>query len=130
LIVLDTCVVIFDALTPERLSESARASLDQGEADGTLACCDISVWEIAMLVAKGRLDPGTDSATFTNLALDARGIRVLEITPEIARRSAEIDLPQADPADRLIAATAIEHGASLVTIDHRIRESNLVNTLW
>jgi PIN domain nuclease of toxin-antitoxin system len=100
LIVLDTCVLIFDALTPERLSESARATLDQGESEGTLACCDISLWEIAMLVAKGRLDPGTDCTTFARLALEARGIRVLEITPEIARRSAEIDLPQADPADR------------------------------
>lgn len=130
MILLDTCVLVFDALTPERLSESARAALDQGEADGTLACCNISLWEIAMLVAKGRLDPGTDSATFTRLALDVREIRVLEITPEIARRSAEIDLPRADPADRLTAATAIEHGASLVTIDHRIRESNQVNTLW
>lgn len=130
MILLDTCVLIFDALTPERLSESARSTLDLGETVGTLACCGISLWEIAMLVAKGRLDPGTDSATFTRLALDARGIRVLEITPEIARRSADIDLPQADPADRLIAATAIEHSAYLVTIDQRIRESKQVNTLW
>jgi PIN domain nuclease of toxin-antitoxin system len=130
LILLDTCALIFDALTPERVSETARNILDQGEADGSLACCDISLWEIAMLVAKGRLDPGTDSATFIRLALDARGIRVLGITPEIARISAEIDLPQADPADRLIAASAIEHSASLVTIDRRLRESSLVTTIW
>jgi PIN domain nuclease of toxin-antitoxin system len=130
LIVVDTCVLIFDALTPQRLSDPARASLDHGEADGTLACCDISLWEIAMLVAKGRLDPGTDSATFTRLALEARRVRVLEINPEIARISAEIDLPQADPADRLIAASAIAHTASLVTIDHRLRESGLFTTIW
>lgn len=130
MILLDTCVLIFDALTPERLSETARNALDQGEADRTLACCDISLWEIAMLVEKGRLHPGTDSATFTRLALDARGIRVLEITPEIARMSAQIDLPHADPADRLISATAIQHAALLVTIDHRLRESILVKTLW
>jgi len=130
LILLDTCALIFDALTPVRLSVSARATLDRGEAEGSLACCDISLWEIAMLVGKGRLDPGTDSATFSRLALDARGIRVLGITPEIAYRSVEIDLPYGDPADRLIAATAIAHAAELVTIDQRLRESDLVTTIW
>jgi PIN domain nuclease of toxin-antitoxin system len=130
LILLDTCALIFDALTPERLSASARTALDQGEADASLACCGITLWDIAMLVGKGRLDPGTDSATFSRLALDARGVRVLGITPEIARMSIEIDLPYGDPADRLIAATAIAHAAELVTIDQRLRDSALVTTRW
>ena len=130
LILLDTCALIFDALTPERLSVSARTALEEGEAAGSLACSDITLWEIAMLVRKGRLDPGTDSATFSRLALDARGVRVLAITPEIARASVEIELPQGDPADRLIAATAIAHAAALLTNDYRLLESNLIETLW
>jgi hypothetical protein len=48
---------------------------------------EISLWEIAMLVGKGRLDPGTDSASFCRLALDAWGLRVLPITPAIALAS-------------------------------------------
>ncbi|WP_295389235.1 PIN domain-containing protein [uncultured Thiodictyon sp.] len=83
-----------------------------------------------MLVGKGRLDPGTDSATFCRLALDARAVAVLPIPPEIARASIEIDLPQGDPADRLIAATANAYGAILVTIDEKLRESAAVATLW
>ena len=130
MILLDTCALIFDALTPERLSGAAREALDRGEADGTLACADISLWEIAILVSKGRLDPGTDSASFCRLALDARGVRVLPITPAIALASTELDLPQADPADRLIAATAVANGADLVTIDERLRESQVVKTIW
>jgi len=44
-ILLDTCVLIFDALTPERLSTAARDALEDGESDGTLACADISLWD-------------------------------------------------------------------------------------
>jgi PIN domain nuclease of toxin-antitoxin system len=129
-ILLDTCALIFDALTPERLSPAAREALDRGEAEGTLACADISLWEIAMLVGKGRLDPGTDSATFTRLALEARGIGVLPITPEIARESVLMELLHGDPADRLIAATARVQGAVLVTADQRLRGQEGLQTLW
>lgn len=130
MILLDTCALIFDALTPERLSAVAREALDRGEAGEVLTCADISLWEIAMLVSKGRLDPGADSATFCRLALDARGVRVLPITPEIALASTQLDLPQGDPADRLIAATAVANQADLLTIDERLRESQEVRTLW
>jgi PIN domain nuclease of toxin-antitoxin system len=129
-ILLDTCALIFDALTPERLSLAAQETLDRGEADGSLACADISLWEIAMLVGKGRLDPGTDSAAFSRLALEARGVRVLPITPELALESVRIGLPQGDPADRLIAATAMAHGAVLLTADQRLREYGGLKTLW
>jgi PIN domain nuclease of toxin-antitoxin system len=129
-ILLDTCVLIFDALTPERLSAPAKDALGRGEEQGSLACADISLWEIAMFVSKGRLDPGTDSATFCRLALDARGAQVLPITPEIAMESTRIDLPQGDPADRLIAATAIVQGAVLITVDERLRDCSALNTVW
>jgi PIN domain nuclease of toxin-antitoxin system len=75
-----------------------------------------------MLVAHRRIDPGTDAATFIRLALDARGVTVLLITLEIAHRSAVLNL-HGDPADRLIAETAIEHGATLLTPDRELRES-------
>jgi PIN domain nuclease of toxin-antitoxin system len=129
-ILLDTCTLIFDALTPERLSPAAREALERGEAEGELACADISLWEIAMLIAKSRLAPGTDAATFCRLAIDARGIQVLPITPEIAAASAGIELPHGDPADRLIAATALAMDAPLVTCDEKLRVSEVVITVW
>jgi PIN domain nuclease of toxin-antitoxin system len=129
-ILLDTCVLVFDALAPDRLSGVARDALARAEAEGALACADISLWELAMLIRKGRLDPGTDAATFCRLALDARGVRVLPITAEIAVESTRLDLPHGDPADRLIAATAIVHGAALLTVDENLRASPAVETLW
>lgn len=130
MILLDTCTLIFDALAPERLSDAARGALDDGEAGGSLACADISLWEIAMLVSKGRLTPGTDSTSFCRLVLDARGVRVLPITPKIAAESVELDLPHGDPADRLIAATARIHGSPLVTRDKRLLGCPAVATIW
>lgn len=130
MILLDTCALIFDALTPERLSPAAREALARGEAENNLACADISLWEIAMLIAKGRLDPGTDTATFCRLALDARGVQVLPISPQIAVASVVIDLPHGDPADRLIAATAVTMDALLLTCDDKLRASGIVKAIW
>lgn len=81
-ILLDTCTLICDALAPDRLSPAASNALTRGESEGSLACADITLWEIAMLLNKDRLDPSTDSATFCQLALGAHGVRVLPVTPE------------------------------------------------
>jgi PIN domain nuclease of toxin-antitoxin system len=128
--VLDTHVLVYGALAPERLSGAAREALDRGETDGSLACCDISLWEIAMLAAKGRLSFDADTATFLKNALTARGIQVLPITPEIAGLSQSGAVPTADPADRLIAATALHHGATLITRDEALRAVEGLSTLW
>jgi PIN domain nuclease of toxin-antitoxin system len=131
MIILDTCALIFDALTPDRLSKKALRAIEQGGKLGEVACCDISLWEIAMLVQKGRLDPGTDTAAFINMALSARKIEVLPITPEIAAlSSSHPSLTHHDPADRLIAATAFHSKASLVTCDGLLRAVEGLRTIW
>lgn len=131
MILLDTCAIIFDALTPERLTNRAKKALEEGEQEGTLACSDISLWEVAMLVQKGRLDPGTDYLTFMHTSLAARRVRVLPITPEIADLSATLaSIQHQDPADRIIAATAVHHGAKLVTADEKLRDAARIPTLW
>jgi PIN domain nuclease of toxin-antitoxin system len=131
LILLDTCALIFDALAPERLSAKALRAIEKGEADGSLVCSDISLWEIAMLVAKGRLDPGTDVLSFLQLLLASRAIRVLPITPEIAKISASDTLfAHYDPADRIIGATAFHHGGSLVTCDKSLQAVKGLKIIW
>jgi PIN domain nuclease of toxin-antitoxin system len=59
-ILLDTHVLIFDALAPERPSAAALATIEQGAARGEVAWADISLWETAMLVARGRISPAVD----------------------------------------------------------------------
>ena len=82
-----------------------------------------------MLVTKGRLQPGTETDVFLRTALTARSVSVLPITVEIAALSATIDL-RADPADRVIAATASVHRAPLVTADKLLRAVKSLKTVW
>lgn len=131
MIVIDTCILIFDALTPERLSSKARKAIETGEASGRLACADISLWEVAMLVAKGRLDPGVDCRTFIELMLAARGVRTIPINPEIASLSVNHGaFAHHDPADRLIAATTLHFKGSLVTCDERLLGIKELKPVW
>jgi len=127
-VVIDTHALIQDALEPRRLSARARRAMEG--ADGPLAASDISLWEIAMLIAKARLRPGADAATFIEQVLEARAIRVLPITPKIAVLAQADNFAHGDPADRIIAATAIVHGAQLVSADAQLRRVPGLRVLW
>ncbi|MEX0959208.1 MAG: type II toxin-antitoxin system VapC family toxin [Burkholderiales bacterium] len=130
MIICDTHVLIFDALAPARLSAKARRRLKDGEASGQLACADISLWEIAMLIAKGRLQVAEEPGAFIQTVIDARGYRVLPITPEIAARSQSADITPKDPADRLIAATALTAGAELLSADDAMKKIPTLKLTW
>ena len=131
MLILDTCALVFDSLDPIRLSNKAAEAIAQAHDAGTLACCDISLWEIAMLVSKRRLNPGTDSQKFIQLILAARNIKVLPITAEIAAKSALPEFcPHGDPADRIIAASTILHRSKLVTSDQKLATVIGLQIVW
>lgn len=52
-IICDTHVLLFWVDAPKRLSSNAYSAVEHGLASGTLACADITLWEIAMLYAQG-----------------------------------------------------------------------------
>ncbi|HXH01686.1 MAG TPA: type II toxin-antitoxin system VapC family toxin [Candidatus Competibacteraceae bacterium] len=123
--------MLFDALQPSRLTAVATAAIEEGYAQGALACCDISLWEIAMLVARGRIDiSNADVRQFIEDILLARNLQVLPINAEIAVMAHSPMLSHGDPADRLIAATALHHGARLVTSDERLCSVAALPILW
>ena len=131
MIAVDTHVLIWDALSPARLSQTAvEAIATANQADGIIIA-DISLWEIAMLIQKERVKVSTDCHSFLNLILQANKIHVRAITPQIATHSTQLlTTINADPADRLIAATALAEGVSLVTADRNLRNSNEIVTIW
>jgi PIN domain nuclease of toxin-antitoxin system len=131
MIVLDTHVIIWDALTPEKLSIQAKEAIDLANEEDGIIFCDISLWEIAMLIKKERLKIDIGYQDFINLVLNANKYIVYNITPEIAELS--VDLPDSinkDPADRIIVATSIVADVPLVTVDENLIRSEMVNTLW
>lgn len=52
MVILDSHAIVYDALDPRRLSRRAARAIEGAAAEGTLACSDISLWEIAMLVRR------------------------------------------------------------------------------
>lgn len=131
MVILDTCVMIFDALTPERLSRKAFMELEKGRRSNNLTCSDISLWEIAMLMKKERIKATVSPRDFLADIVAANRLRILPITPEIAwHASYHTDFSHGDPADRIIAATALQHKAPLLTCDTRLREMKTVKTVW
>jgi PIN domain nuclease of toxin-antitoxin system len=129
-VVLDTHVAVFDALQPERLPRKVAKLLDEAEAASDLALSDISLWEIAMLIAKGRLTPGVDAEQFLNDMVQARALRVLAITAQIAVLAQSERIAHGDPADRLIAATALAHRSRLVSGDKTLARTAGLEIVW
>jgi len=130
--VCDTHVLLFSALEPERLSSEAARVLAEGAEVGQLVCADISLWEIAMLHSRGRLQapPEVGLVELVSDILASLQMQVLPITPRIAALSQEPRFSHGDPADRLIAATAIATGLPLISMDSRLREVPGLRCIW
>jgi PIN domain nuclease of toxin-antitoxin system len=128
-VICDTCALLFDALSPERIPARARRLLDEATAAGDVACADISLWEVAMLVQKGRVQIPVSLDTFLPKLLALRDTQVLPITPAIATRSVQLEM-HGDPADRLIVATALEKGVPLITADRAVRDLPGLEVVW
>jgi len=126
-VVLDTHVLIRAALEPKKLPARVRRALEE-EPDP--AASDISLWEIAMLIARGRVGPIADPLQFLEDIVQSQGLRILAVTPEIAVMSQSDLFAHGDPADRLIAATALVYKATLITADTQLRKIRQLRTLW
>jgi PIN domain nuclease of toxin-antitoxin system len=131
-IICDTNALIYWADRPERLSPRAREALQRGAKERSLACSDISLWEIAMLFAKGRLKQTApvSPAEYMREIIDGLRLALLPIAPEIAELSQADIFSHGDPADRLIAATALHYRAPLITSDRTLRSRNELETIW
>lgn len=132
MILLDTHAWIWWVSSPDRLPAPAReaiaASLGRDE---PIRVSAISAWEVAMLVERGRLDLSLTTDEWIGRSYAALEIEFLPVDPWTAVRSVTLDgFPHGDPADRMIVATALAHGATLVTADARLRGYEPVSTLW
>lgn len=128
MIVLDTHAWLWLADESSRLSARARGAIGQA---AVLGVCAISCWEVAMLVEKGRLRLDRDALAFIRQALALPRIQLLPLTPEISVGAARIAAESlADPADRMIAATALVAGAPVVTRDARLKRLPDLKTVW
>lgn len=132
MIALDTHALIWWVAEPKRIPAKTRRAVDAALGAGeSLAVSSISVWEIAMLVERGRLAFTTDADTWL---ANVQALPVLAFHPvdsAIALRAVRLPgFAHRDPADRMIVATALGLNASLVTADARLRSYKPLTTLW
>ena len=128
MIVLDTATWLWRASDPKRLTGKARRAIDDAERALVSA---ISVWEVAMLVAKRRIQLDRPVEQWVDIALALPGIQLAALDPAIAVRSTKLPGEfHPDPADRIIVATALEHAAAIITPDERILSYPHVQSAW
>ncbi len=128
MILLDTHALLWMAGDDERLSKRAHEAIREARQDGGIAVATITLWEIAWLAHHKRIVVVGSVESFVRETV-ARVI-LRPVTPEIAALS--VRLPERfpkDPADRLIAATAMVEGMALVTAEARNRRSLVVETV-
>ena len=120
-IVLDTHVLLWSLLQPEDLPEDIRQRITVAQENSQLLVCSISLWEIAMLKSKRRINIYEPIRDFLESITNIDGLSVKDISTEVAAESVQLmDDFHGDPADRIIVATAKCHGATLLTRDQKI----------
>ena len=95
-----------------------------------VAISSVSMWELALLEAKGRIRLG-DVRDWLQRAVERPGTVTFDLSPAVCAMGAGFGARlHKDPSDRLIVATALHHGLALVTADRAIADSGLVRTVW
>ncbi|HXN21298.1 MAG TPA: type II toxin-antitoxin system VapC family toxin [Candidatus Dormibacteraeota bacterium] len=130
MILVDTHVVVWLAFDQDQLSRKARAAIDDARKNGDgLAISDITLSELATLASKGRIHLNISIESFLQ-EVEARFV-VLPMSGRACARAMELPATYPkDPADRIIGATALVEGLSLLTADREILRSKVLHTIW
>jgi PIN domain nuclease of toxin-antitoxin system len=132
MIVVDTHVFVWRvAGDVGKLSRKARQLLEQHGKRNELLISSISVFEITTLERRGRLRFKIAGSEWLAQVRRLPEYRIEPITDDIAERAGQFgDAFPGDPADRLIAATALLRGLPLVTDDENLRAVEHLRTIW
>jgi PIN domain nuclease of toxin-antitoxin system len=120
-LILDTHVFLWLMDGSPELSQQAKDLIIKTTEESSIAISAISLWEISMLQSRKRILLNTPCLQWLNRSLEAPGMALYHLSPEVAVESAV--LPGAfhgDPADRIIVASARILGVPLVTRDQEI----------
>lgn len=104
----------------QELSPELVKRLDVAAKAASLFVSAISIWEVATLAAKGRLQFPIPLENWVDAALQQPGIRLLPLSPAISLESARLREFHGDPADRILVASARLEKLILVTRDRKI----------
>lgn len=121
-LLLDTHIWLWSHLDPSRLGRRVRTALRSP--DSELWLSPISLWEVMLLIERGRIVVQGDPEQWVETAWSRAPMREAPFNRQIALRSRTVSVPHQDPADRFLAATAAVLELTLVTADaHLLRGS-------
>ena len=127
MIVLDTHAVLWWPYKPQKLGKRARRACERADRIGV---SPMSIWEVGMLASRGRIRLRLPLSQWAGELLSGPRVLELPVTSEIAVLAAGLGGMHGDPADRIIIATAMQHGCKLVTCDEAIARGGMVETVW
>lgn len=132
MIALDTHALVWWVSSPDRIPPKACRLLDASVAGKRpVAVSSISLWEIAMLVERNRLELTIPVAVWIAHLEELPWLSFVPVDNRIAVRAVNLEaFPHRDPADRMIVATALGLNATLVTADTRLRSYRALRTAW
>ncbi|HMN79337.1 MAG TPA: type II toxin-antitoxin system VapC family toxin [Burkholderiaceae bacterium] len=119
MIVLDTHVLVWADSADRQLGRKTRALIERMWAGGKVAVPAIAFWEVGLLHARRRLRLPIAVGEWRDAILTAGAVE-LPLDGAVAIRALDLTGLHDDPADRFIIATALIHGATLVTADQRL----------
>ena len=127
-LLLDTHILVWWLQGTDELSQEQTEALERAEGkDEKLAVATITLWEIAKLIERGRLELRYAADVFFDELESHARLAFLPINSRIALESTRLGPTfHRDPADQVIVATARVHALRLVTADDRIRRSRVV----
>lgn len=131
MIVLDTHAWLWWVSNPELLGEQATVAIDDARQRREILISSISAWEVAMLVQRGRLQLSLGVQEWIARCETLPFMEFVPVDNAIAVQAT--CLPgelHGDPADRIIVATALSRGATVVTKDRKLQDYSGVATLW
>jgi PIN domain nuclease of toxin-antitoxin system len=120
-ILLDTCALIFLNQKTRMAAAAVEAMRAASEGEGTTYISPISAWEVGMLTSRGRLQLLIRPERWFAGLFEVPGVKLADMPPDLLIASSYLPgRPPNDPTDRIIAATARELGATLITRDRAL----------
>ncbi len=129
MILLDTHAWIWWVDDPSQLSQRARNAIDAAAVDNGIHISSISAWEVALLVSKGRLQLTMSVDDWIAHTEALPFVTFVPVSNRIAIKSVSLSI-HPDPADRMIIATAMSLGVTIVTQDSKISAYAPIQTVW
>ena len=127
-IIIDTCVLLWMVADPKKLSQKAVQLIKENQ--DSLCVSAISAFEISIKHKKKKLELPIDPWPWFEQAAAFYHLKEIPVSAKIAALAPDVDVPHADPWDRIIIASAMTHGLHIVSPDHLIQKCPEVQVSW